>query len=103
MAKRRVDWSRAALMDLVEIINYYNNRNKNKIYSKKLNSEIRYKLKTIDFTVALPQKTFIENLFYFNHNHIFVCFEILDNDLRVQLIIDERRNPETIKKLLSTI
>ena len=103
MAKRRVDWSRVALMDLVEIINYYNNRNKSKIYSKKLNSEIRYKLKTIDFTVALPQKTLIENLFYFTHNHIFVCFEIFDNDLRVQLIIDERRNPDTIKKLLSTV
>lgn len=103
MAKRRVDWSRDALMDLVEIINYYNNRNKSKIYSNNLNREIKYKLKTIDFTVALPQKTVIEKLFYFTHNHIFVCFEILDNDLRVQLIIDERRNPETIKKLLSTV
>jgi len=56
MAKRRVDWSRGALMDLVEIINYYNNRNKSKIYSNKLNREIRYKLKTIDFTIALLKK-----------------------------------------------
>ena len=84
-------------------INYYNNRNKSKIYSKQLNRDIRSKLKTIDFTIALPQKTLIENLFYFTHNHIVVCFEIIDNDLRVQLIIDERRNPETIQQLLSTI
>ena len=103
MAKRRVDWSRSALIDLLDIITYYNNRNKSKIYSKKLNREIRYKLKTIDFTIALPQKTLVENLFYFTHNHIFVCFEILDNDLRVQIIIDERRNPETIQQLLGSI
>jgi hypothetical protein len=100
MVKRKVDWSRNALFDLLEIMNYYTDRNKSKDYSKKLSHDIRYKLKTIDLTVALPQKTTTKNLYYFTHNHVSVCFEILDNDLRVQLIIDERRNPDILKQLL---
>jgi hypothetical protein len=101
MVKRKVDWSKIALLDLLEIMNYYSNRNKSKEYSLKLNSEIKSKLKTIDFTVTLPQKTIKEDLFYFTHKHISVCFEILNNNLKVQLVIDDRRNPELIKRLLN--
>lgn len=103
MAKRTVEWSKEALMDLIEIMNYYIKRNKSKTYSQKLNRDIRLKLKTIDFTVALPQKTSVENLFYFTHNHISVCFEIANNSLKVQLVIDDRRSPELIEKLLNFI
>ena len=73
MVKRKINWSSNALMDLLEIIQYYNNRNKSKIYSTKLNREIKLILKTIDFTVSLPQKTAIPNLFYFIHKHITVA------------------------------
>lgn len=100
MAKRKIEWSKNALLDLVEIMNYYFKRNKSKTYSRKLSKEIKLKLRTIDFTVALPQKTSIENLFYFTHNHISVCFEISDNNLKVQLVIDDRRNPELLEELL---
>ncbi len=103
MAKRTVEWSKTALIDLVEIMNYYIKRNKSKTYSQKLNRDIRLKLETIDFTVALPQKTSVEDLFYFTHNHISVCFEISNNSLKVQLVIDDRRNPELIEKLLNFI
>lgn len=101
MAKRKVNWSKNALDDLLEIIEYYNNRNKSKAYSQKLSKEIKFKLQTIDFTIALPQKTSVENLFYFTHNHISVCFEILGNNLKVQLIIDDRRSPKLLKQLLN--
>jgi toxin YoeB len=100
MVKRKINWSSNALMDLLEIIQYYNNRNKSKIYSTKLNSEIKLILKTIDFTVSLPQKTAIPNLFYFTHKHITVCFEIHENELKIQLVIDDRRNPQLINRLL---
>ncbi len=103
MAKRTVEWSKSALQDLIDILNYYIQRNKSKVYSQKLNKEIRLKLKTIDFTIALPQKTATEDLFYFTHNHISVCFEILNNNLKVQLVIDDRRNPELIENLLNFI
>ena len=103
MAKRTVEWSKDALIDLIEIMNYYIKRNKSKTYSQKLNSDIRFKLKTIDFSIAHPQKTVAKDLFYFTHNHISVCFEISNNSLKVQLVIDDRRNPELIEKLLNFI
>ena len=103
MAKRIVEWSKEAVVDLLEILKFYIQRNKSKTYSQKLNGEIRFKLKTIDFTVALPQKTSVYNLFYFTHNHISVCFEITNNNFKVQLVIDDRRNPELIDKLLNFI
>ena len=103
MAKRKVEWSKGAVGDLLEILHFYIKRNKSKTYSQKLNADIRFKLKTLDFSVALPQKTSVENLFYFTQNHISVCFEITHNNLKVQLVIDDRRSPELIDKLLNFI
>jgi hypothetical protein len=79
---------------------YYTARNKSRIYSDKLLFEIKQKLKTLDFFVALPQKTTVENLFYFTHKHISVFFSIQNIDLFVKFVIDDRRNPESLKKLL---
>jgi hypothetical protein len=103
MARRKVIWSLNALRDLLEINAYYNYRNKSKIYSKKLNYEIKQRLQTLDLNIVLPQKTTVEKLFYFTHNHISVCFEINKNTLTVMLVIDERRSPELIEKLLKNI
>lgn len=103
MAKRTVDWSNDAVFDLLEILKFYTKQNKSKTYSQKLNNAIRFRLKTIDFKVAMPQKTSVENLFYFTHNHISICFEISNNNLKVQLVIDDRRNPELMDKLLNFI
>ena len=103
MAKRKIIWSTDSSFDMVAIMQYYTNRNKSKRYSLKLYKEIQLTLKTLDFSIALPKKTSDKKLYYFTHNHIFVGFDIKDNNLIVQLIIDERRNPETVKRLLNTI
>jgi toxin YoeB len=102
MAKRKVIWSTLAYLDMVEIMNYYSHRNKSKAYSKKLYKDVQMKLKTLDFSIALPQKTSDKKLFYFTHNHIFVGFDIKNNDLDVILVIDDRRNPELIQRIIST-
>ena len=94
MAKRKVNWSENALADLDEILYYYQFRNKSKIYSTRLSDAIKTKLKSLDFDIVLPQKTTINDLYYFTHNHIAVCFEVYDIELRVQILIDERRDPD---------
>ncbi|MCL6461447.1 MAG: hypothetical protein I4O51_06210 [Flavobacterium micromati] len=103
MAKRKVIWSTHSSMDMVEIMNYYTDRNKSKDYSQKLYNSIQFKLKTLDFSVALPQKTSDNKLFYFTIKHIFIGFDCNNNNLNVLLVIDDRRNPELIKKILTTI
>ena len=103
MAKRKVIWSTNSTLDMIEIMEFYNNKNKSKIYSSRLYKEINLKLKTLDFSISLPKKTSDKKLFYFSHNHIFIGFDIQDNTLIAQLVIDDRRNPELIEKLLNFI
>lgn len=76
---------------MFDIMDYYFERNKSMTYSLKLYKEIKLKLQNLDFSVALPQKTSIENLYYFTHKHISVIFSIEEKTLIVQLICDERR------------
>lgn len=103
MAKRKVIWSADSSLDMIEIMEFYNNKNKSKIYCSRLYKQINLKLKTLVFSVALPKKTSDKKLFYFSYNHIFTGFDIQDNTLIVQLVIDDRRNPGLIDKLLSII
>lgn len=103
MAKRTINWSKNAVTDLLEILDFYSKRNKSTDYSIKLNKAIKKKLKSLDFSIALPQKTTVEGLYYFTHNHISVCFEIADNDLKIMLVIDERRSPDLTQKLLKDL
>jgi hypothetical protein len=103
MAKRKVIWSLDATNDLIDIMNFYNNRNKSKIYSRKLYHLIQHKLKTLDFSISLPQKTSDKKLFYFTQKHIFIGFDLVDNDLNVLFLIDERRSPDLIKRVLTSV
>lgn len=96
MEKKKVIWLKKANIQLFSIMDYYAERNKSDFYSLKLESEIKLKLNKLDFTVTLPQKTSVENLFYFTHNHISVFFVIDKNDITVKFVIDERRNPSKI-------
>lgn len=41
MVKRKVEWSPNALEDLSNILNHYTERNGNKMYSKKLLTQIK--------------------------------------------------------------
>jgi hypothetical protein len=103
MAKRKVIWFVEAKSDMFEIMDYYYLRNKSKTYAAKLYSEIKTTLKNLDFSVSLPQKTNVQDLFYFTLNHISVCFSIRNDDIIVKLIIDDRRNPESLKTLLKKL
>jgi toxin YoeB len=100
MAERRISWLQDADLDMFEIMRYYTQKNKSKTYSTKLYREIKEELETLDFSIALPQKTSVENLFYFTHNHISVFFSFQNNTIFVKIVIDDRRDPKSIKKLL---
>jgi hypothetical protein len=103
MAKRRVSWTSRANFELYEILNYYAKRNKSRNYSAKLRNSINQKIKVLDFSIALPQKTTKPNIFYFMHNHISVFFSFQDNTIFVKSVWDERRNPQSLESILQKI
>jgi ParE toxin of type II toxin-antitoxin system, parDE len=103
MVKRKVIWTSRADSEWYEILDYYAKRNKNKIYSARLHREIQQRLKKLDFSVALPQKTTKLNVFYFTYNHISVFFSFKSNTVFVKSVSDDRRNPQMIDLLLQSI
>ena len=73
MAKRKVIWVRNAEIQMLDVRDYYY-RNKSMVYSLKLRKEIQFKLHNLNFKVAFPQKTSVENIFYFHTNILAYCF-----------------------------
>lgn len=103
MAKRKVIWLQNAEFQMLDIMDYYYFRNKSMRYSLSLHKQIKSKLQSLDFRIALPQKTSIENLFYFTHNHISVFFCMEVETVIVHIIWDDRRNLEKLKNILDDL
>ncbi len=103
MAKRIIKWTDESRLEMFEIMKYYTKRNKSKTFSYKLHSEIKYELKNLEFSIALPQKTTKPNIFYFTHKHVSVFFSFQDNTIFVKSVSDDRRNPLTIEMILKNI
>ena len=102
MVKRKIIWLRTAELDMLDIMLYYIERNKSKEYSTSLYRGISKNLKTLNFTISLPQKTSVIDLYYFTHNHISVFFTIQElNKIVVKFVIDERRDPAELQRLFS--
>ena len=104
MVKRKIIWLRTAELDMLDIMLYYIERNKSKEYSTSLYRGISKNLKTLNFTISLPQKTSVNDLFYFTYNHISVFFIIKElNTIIVKFVIDDRRNPIKLEKFFSDL
>ena len=93
MAKQIVIWTRNAEIQMFSIMDYYADRNKSDYYSLKLKKAIDSALSKIEFSISIPQKTSIEKVYYFVHNHIRVLFTSENNKIYVVLVWDERRDP----------
>jgi hypothetical protein len=103
MGKKKVIWTKRAEIQMFAILDYYAERNKSDYYSLKLKKAIDIKLSKTDFTVSLPQKSSIKNLFYFVHNHISVFFTPESDNLYIVMVWDERRNPNSLLESLESL
>ena len=103
MAKRQVIWVKNAEIQMLDVMDYYFFRNKSKDYSLKLHKAIKLKLHSLDFIVALPQKTSIDGLFYFTHKHITVLFSLENTNIIVKMIWDERRSNKLLQNIFTEL
>lgn len=103
MGKKKIIWTKKATLQLFSVMDYYADRNKSDIYSLKLESEIKLKLSDLDFSIALPKKTSLENVYYFTHKHISLLFSIEDKSIVVLMVWDDRRNPDILDSFLNEI
>ncbi len=100
MDEIKIVWTKASIYQRNLIFEYWNNRNGNKNYSKKINLEFKRKLKQL---VKFPEIGIqIENydlrsIFY---NQYSIIYKFKDKTIAVISIWDNRQNPERLLKLL---
>ena len=94
MAKYEIDWSIEARLDLIDILEYYNKRNKSSLYSKKLNSKINRSTKLITKNPLIGLQSEIESIRALITGDYQIIYELSDNLILITMIWDCRRDPE---------
>ena len=70
MAKYKIEWSIEARLDLIDILEFYINKNSSNSYSKKLFSKINRSLKLILKNPLIGLKSQIEFIRAFDHRRL---------------------------------
>ena len=100
MVKYKIEWSTEARLDLLDILNFYIDRNKSATYSKKLKSKINSGTKLILKNPLIGLQTQIVSVRAFVSGDYQIIYEIIDNLILIVMIWDCRRDPED--KVLET-
>lgn len=99
MAERIIVWSENAKFELKEIFEYFNFRNKSKIYSLKLNKKIQSELKLLIQNPEIGKKTDAINVRGILIENYFIFYQINEIHLVILSVWDTRQNSENLKYL----
>lgn len=91
---RRLIWSPEARNSRKNIFDYWNNRNKSKVYSRKLNSLFNANLKIVIQLPEFGKPTFREDSKFIIVSHFEIIYKITPNEIVVLDIWDTRQNPQ---------
>lgn len=97
MAGRKIEWSSDAKDDLLDILNFYIERNKSNTYSIKLNNKINKSLQQIAKNPVLGIKTEFDSVRALIVSDYQIIYEIFEQLILVIMIWDCRRNPDDKK------
>jgi addiction module RelE/StbE family toxin len=93
MAKK-IDWSERARRELFEILAYWSNRNKSKVYSKKLNQLFLEDVERLSETPEIGKPTRFLNVRMIIVRDYLVYYKIHTLYIEIITIWDSRRDPE---------
>lgn len=96
MGKRKINWTHRAKIKLFQILEFYAERNKSKVYSLKLNKEIKRQISLIQKQPEIGMKSEIESIRGLVFENFIVFYEIKPNQIVVHTIWDCRQNPEDL-------
>ena len=99
MAKQII-WSLNAQQNRKEIFLYWNNRNKSKTYSKKLNRLIKGAVKLISEFPQIGRPADLENIRIKIVRDYLVVYEVSGDNIYILAIWDDRQDPEKLKKII---
>ena len=99
MAERIIVWSENSKFELKEIFEYFNYRNKSKIYSSKINKKIQSELKLLLQNPEIGKKTDTINVRGLLIENYYIFYQINEIHLVILSVWDTRQNPENLKYL----
>jgi len=97
MGKRKIIWSSKANRKLLEILEYYSQRNKSKKYSIKLYDRFRIELLTLVKQPEIGIKTEIESVRGLIVGDYILFYEFDNERIIIHTLWDSRQNPENLK------
>jgi addiction module RelE/StbE family toxin len=97
MASRRIVWTAPAKLQLKSIFEYFNFRNKSKLYSLKLNTLIQTELKRVLQQPDLGKKTNSIDVRGLLIENYYIFYEINETHIIILSVWDTRQNPKRLK------
>lgn len=91
---RRLIWTIEARNSRKSIFDYWNNQNKSKVYSRKLNFLFNTNLKIVTQLPEFGQPTLRDDSKYIIVSHFEIIYKITSNEIVVLDIWDTRQNPQ---------
>ncbi|PVX44849.1 toxin YoeB [Flavobacterium sp. 103] len=99
MVARRIVWTSSAKLQLKTIFEYFNFRNKSKVYSLKLNTLIQTGLKILLQHPNIGKKTDFINVRGLLIENYYVFYEINKTHIIILSVWDTRQDPKRLKIL----
>ncbi|MGE0018059.1 MAG: type II toxin-antitoxin system RelE/ParE family toxin [Draconibacterium sp.] len=93
---RRVVWVQLAIDDKLQILRYWDDRNKSQTYSKKLNKLFKNSAVLVGKYPYIGKKTDIPNIRIIIMKDYFIVYEIFKDKILILRIWDTRRNPDKL-------
>lgn len=97
MANLKIEWSQSAKSDLINILEFYIERNGSAIYSKKLNSKINRSIRYISRNPIIGTQTDFKSVRALITGDYQIIYEIFDQLVLIIMVWDCRRDPEDKK------
>lgn len=94
MVKVKIEWSLEARLDLLDILEFYIQRNGNSIYSKKLNTRINNSIKLLIKNPFLGKQSDDPSIRALITGDYHIIYEVFDKLIMIIMIWDCRRDPE---------
>jgi plasmid stabilization system protein ParE len=94
MAKFKVEWSIEAKLELIDILDFYINRNNSITYSYKLNKKINKSIQLLRRNPFLGIPTEYDSVRALITGDYQIIYEVFDQLILVIMIWDCRRDPE---------
>src|SRR5436190_6470053 len=97
MASRRIIWTATAKSQLIEILDFFNFRNKSKSYSRKLNKKIQSELNLLILQPNIGKKTNKINVRGLLIEDYFLFYEVKEKHIVILSFWNTKQNPDRLK------